>query len=178
LPHHDDHVERVLKLALFIAGKEGGDRRVIEIAAKFHDICRDEENHALKGAEKAREILKEKGYEGSFIEEVCHCIESHSFSGNILPRTLEAKILSDADKLDAIGAIGVARAFMFSGENGRDIESTLRHLEEKLFKLKDLLYTETAREIADERHKFMQAFYRRIKRELELKDISESDEIG
>ncbi len=178
MPHQDDHVDRVLRLALYMAEKEGGDRRVIWTAAKLHDICRDEGDHALKGAEKARKILKDMGYDDSFIEKVCHCIESHSFSGNIKPKTLEAKILSDADKLDAIGAVGVARAFMFSGEKGRDVESTLRHFEEKLFRLRDLLYTQTARRIADERYKFMEDFYRRIKKEIEMKDIPESYEIG
>ncbi len=178
MPHQDDHVERVLRLALAIAEKEGGDRKVIEIAAKLHDVCRNEENHALKGAEKARKILKNEGYGDEFTEKVCHCIESHSFSGKTRPKSLEAKILSDADKLDAMGAVGIARAFMYSGETMRDIESTLRHFEEKLFRLKDLLYTETARKIAFERHKFMKDFYRRIKEELEMKDVTESDGIG
>ncbi|MEM0331842.1 MAG: phosphohydrolase, partial [Archaeoglobaceae archaeon] len=101
-----------------------------------------------------------------FIDAVVHAIESHSFSSNVKPRTLEAKILSDADKLDAIGAIGVARAFLYSGEKGRSIEETLMHFEEKLLKLKDLLYTDTAKAIAAERHEFLKKFYEELKREL------------
>jgi len=173
LPHKDDHVERVEKLAEFIARREGGNVEIIRVSARLHDICRDEEDHAIKSAQKAREILIKKGYSKDFIDRVCHCIESHSFSGEMKPQTLEARILSDADKLDAIGAVGVARAFMFAGENGRDIEKTLNHFEEKLFKLKDLLYTNTAKKIAENRYKFMKEFYDRIKRELELKDFSE-----
>ena len=173
MPHQDDHVRRIEEIALFIARKEGGDAEILRIAARFHDICRDEENHALKSAEKAREILTEMGYDGDFINKVCHCIESHSFSGNVRPESIEAKILSDADKLDALGAVGVARAFLFSGENGGDIESTLKHFEEKLLGLRDLMYTKTAIKIAEERYEFMKEFYARIKMELELRDISD-----
>jgi len=178
LPHQDDHVMRVKRLALYIAEREGGDADVVRVAAELHDICRDEPDHAKRGAEKAREILKSRGYDADFVERVCHCIESHSFSGNVYPETLEAKILSDADKLDAVGAVGVARAFMFSGENDRDIESTLRHFEEKLLKLRDLMHTKTARKIAERRHKFMEDFYRRLRDEIELKDVFQENRIG
>ncbi len=166
IPHYEDHVERVKKLAVFIAKKEGANVEIVEKAAELHDIARDEENHALKGAEMAREILEKEGYDEDFIEAVCHCIASHSFSSGVEPKTLEAKVLSDADKLDAIGAVGVARAFMFSGERGRSIEETLRHFEEKLLKLKDLLYTKTAKELAEERHNFLLQFYKQILKEL------------
>ena len=146
--------------------KEGADVRIVEKAAELHDIARDSENHALEGAKIAREILKKEGLDHEFIEKVCHCIEAHSFSSGIEPKTLEAKVLSDADKLDAIGAIGVARAFMYSGEKGRSIEETLKHFEEKLLKLKDLLYTKTAKELAEERHEFLLRFYKQIIKEL------------
>lgn len=113
------------------------------------------------------------GYSRDFIERVCHCIEAHSFSSGIVPKTLEAKILSDADKLDAIGHIGIARVFMYSGEKGRDIESALRHFEEKLLRLKDLLYTETARKIAEKRHRVLEEYYSGIIREINLEDIND-----
>ncbi|AKG91472.1 putative HD superfamily hydrolase [Geoglobus ahangari] len=171
MPHDSDHVERVKRLALFIAEREGGDLEVIRTAAELHDVARDEDNHAIRGAEVARKILMEKGHDEKFIEEVCHCIEAHSFSSGIEPRTLEAKILSDADKLDAMGAIGVARVFMYSGERGRSIEDTLRHFEEKLLRLQSMMHTETGRKIAAERHRFLEEFYRRIKTELRLEDI-------
>jgi len=166
--HDEGHVERVLRLAVYIARKEGADVEIVKKAAELHDIARDKPNHAIESAKIAKEILKKQGCSDDFVEKVVHCIEAHSFSSGIKPKTLEAKVLSDADKLDAIGAIGVARAFMFSGESGRSIEETLKHFEEKLLKLKDLLYTNTARELAKERHEFLIRFYEQIKKELEF----------
>ncbi|RLI74954.1 phosphohydrolase [Archaeoglobales archaeon] len=169
--HSDDHVGRVIRLAVFIAEKEKANVEVVKKAAELHDIARNKPNHAIESAKIAKEILEKEGYGEEFIKNVAHCIESHSFSENIKPKTLEAKILSDADKLDAIGAIGVARAFLYSGEERRAIEETLNHFEEKLLKLKDLLYTNTAKKIAEKRHEFLLEFYKRIKDELELKDV-------
>ncbi len=168
--HDDDHVKRVVKLAVYIAEKEGANVEIVQKAAELHDIARDKPNHAIESAKVARDILKRKGYNEDFIEKVVHCIEAHSFSSGIKPKTLEAMVLSDADKLDAIGAIGIARAFMFSGENGRSIEDTLKHFEEKLLKLKDLLYTETAKKLAKERHEFLVKFYEQIRKELKFCD--------
>lgn len=166
MAHGEDHVKRVLRLAKFIAEKEGADLKILEKAVELHDCVRDKENHAIESAKLAREILKSQGYSEDFIDAVAHAIESHSFSAGIEPKTLEARVLSDADKLDAIGAIGVARAFMVAGERGRSIEETLKHFEEKLLKLKDLLYTDTARILAKKRHEFLVCFYEEIKREL------------
>jgi len=156
----------VKRLAVFIAKREGANVEVVEKAAELHDIARDKDNHAIEGSKIARRILEEEGYDEEFIEAVCHCIEAHSFSSGVEPRTLEAKVLSDADKIDALGAIGVARAFMFSGERGRSIEDTIKHFEEKLLRLKDLLHTKTAKEIAEERHRFIKLFYEQILKEL------------
>lgn len=168
--HDDGHVTRVVKIARYLAEKEGADIEVVLKAAELHDLARDRPNHAVESAKLAREILKSEGRCEEFVEAVAHAIEAHSFSGRIEPKTLEAKILSDADKLDAIGAVGVARAFLFSGEKGRSIEDTLKHFEEKLFKLKDLLYTETAKKIAEKRHKFLVEFYYEILKELDFED--------
>lgn len=164
--HDDGHVERVVKLARFIAEREGADVEVVVMAAKLHDIARDAENHALESARVAREILTKEERDERFIKAVVHAIEAHSFSSGVEPKTLEAKVLSDADKLDAMGAIGVARAFMYSGEKGRSIEDTLKHFEEKLLRLKDMLYTKTARRMAERRHEFLVKFYEEIKKEL------------
>ena len=166
MPHGDDHVERVKRLAEFIALKEGADLEIIGVAAELHDVARGADNHALEGAEIAEAFLMEKGYDRQFIEKVKHCIASHSFSSGIPPKTLEAKILSDADKLDAMGAIGVARAFMFAGETGRSMEESLKHFEDKLLRLRDLLNTRTARKIGERRHQILEVFYRRLKDEL------------
>jgi len=171
MPHDDEHANRVKRIALMIGEKESADLKILEVSAELHDVERGKEDHALRSAERAREILEELGFEGHFIEKVYHCISTHSFSGNEKPETIEAKILSDADKLDAIGAIGVARAFMYAGERGLGIDDVIMHFETKLLKLKDLLYTETAKKIAEKRHRFLLEFYRRIREEMELKDV-------
>ncbi|MFN3383994.1 MAG: HD domain-containing protein [Archaeoglobaceae archaeon] len=171
MAHDEGHVKRVLRIARFIAEREGGNVEMVLKSAELHDIARAAENHAYESAKIAENLLRKQGYEESFIQAVKHAIEAHSFSAKVEPRTLEAKILSDADKIDALGAIGVARAFMFSGERGRSVEDTLRHFEEKLLKLKDCLYTETAKKIAEKRHEFLQNFYEQIKKELNFEDL-------
>ena len=170
--HGFSHVERVFNLCMNIGMKEGADLEVLALAALLHDIARPlestgkVEDHAAEGARISRQFLRSLGYPEEKVEAVAHAIESHRFSRGPEPRTLEAKILSDADKLDAIGAIGVARVFMYSGEHGRDIEASLRHFEEKILKLKDLMYTETAKRIAEDRHRFTVQFIERIRREI------------
>jgi uncharacterized protein len=171
--HGFSHVERVLNLCMHIGREEGADLEVLALAALLHDIARPLESagkiedHATEGAKIARHFLKSLGYPEEKVEAVAHAIEAHRFSRGPEPKTLEAKILSDADKLDAIGAIGIARVFMYSGEHGRDIEASLKHFEEKILKLKDLMYTETAKKIAEERHRFTEEFIERIKKEIE-----------
>ncbi|ASI98093.1 HD domain-containing protein [Thermococcus celer] len=171
--HGFSHVERVFNLCMHMGKEEGADLEVLALAALLHDVARPLESagkvddHAVEGARIARSYLKSLGYPEERIAAVAHAIEAHRFSRGPEPRTLEAKILSDADKLDAIGAIGVARVFMYSGEHGRDVEASLRHFEEKILRLKDLMYTETARRIAEGRHAFTVAFIERIRREME-----------
>ncbi|MDV3103260.1 HD domain-containing protein [Thermococcus waiotapuensis] len=171
--HGFSHVERVFNLCLHIGREEGADLEVLALAALLHDIARPledagkVEDHAAEGARIARRYLKGLGYPDEKVEAVAHAIEAHRFSRGPEPGTLEAKILSDADKLDAIGAVGIARVFMYSGEHGRDIEASMRHFEEKILKLKDLMYTETARKIAEGRHRFTEEFLRRLRLEIE-----------
>lgn len=171
--HGFSHVKRVFNLCLHIGGAEGADLEILALAALLHDIARPLESsgkvkdHAIEGARIARQYLKSMGYPAERAEAVAHAIEAHRFSGGPEPRTLEAKILSDADKLDAIGAIGVARVFMYSGEHGRSIEDSLAHFEEKILQLKELMYTETAKELARERHRFTEEFVERLRREIE-----------
>ncbi len=171
--HGFSHVERVFNLCLHIGKGEGADLEILALAALLHDVARPlesagkVEDHAVEGARIARHFLRGIGYPEEKVEEVAHAIEAHRFSGGPEPRTLEARILSDADKLDAIGAIGVARVFMYSGEHGRSVEDSLEHFEEKILKLKDLMYTETARKLAEERHRFVEEFTDRIRREIE-----------
>lgn len=169
--HGFSHVKRVFNLCLHIGEAEGADLEVLALAALLHDVARPledkgiVEDHAKESAKIARRFLTSLKY--SKVDEVVHAIEAHRFSRPPEPKTLEAKILSDADKLDAIGAIGVARVFMYSGEHGRDIEASIKHFEEKILKLKDLMYTKTAKKLAEGRHKFVEEFIGRLLKEIE-----------
>ncbi|ASJ06652.1 HD domain-containing protein [Thermococcus pacificus] len=171
--HGFSHVERVFNLCMHIGREESADLEVLALAALLHDVARPlesagkVEDHAAEGARIARHFLRSIGYPKEKVEAVAHAIEAHRFSRGPEPETLEAKILSDADKLDAIGAIGIARVFMYSGEHGRSIEDSLAHFEEKILKLKDLMYTQTAKRLAEERHRFTVEFIERIRREIE-----------
>ncbi|WP_297476443.1 HD domain-containing protein [Thermococcus sp.] len=171
--HGFSHVERVFNLCIHIGKEEGADLEVLALASLLHDVARPlesagkVEDHAAEGSRIARHFLRSLGYPEEKVEAVAHAIEAHRFSRGPEPETLEARILSDADKLDAIGAVGIARVFMYSGEHGRSIEDSLAHFEEKILKLRDLMYTETAKRIAGERHRFTVEFIERIRREME-----------
>ena len=171
--HGYEHVERVRRLCRYIARKlmEKGievDLEVLELAALLHDIGRNisEERHAIVSAEIARQILNSLGYSKDKIEKVVKAILAHSYSARIKPETIEGAILSDADKLDALGAIGIARVFMYGGAKGRSIEDSIKHIEEKILKLPDLMYTEPGRELAKKRVEFVRQFLDAIRREL------------
>ena len=189
--HGWDHADRVWNLCRHIGRAEGADLEVLGLAAYLHDIGRPEERasggevcHAVAGAERARRILEEHGYREETIERVVHCIASHRFRRNgERPRTLEARVLFDADKLDAIGAVGIGRAFLFAGEVGArlhnpeaDIPNTQPYSSEdtafrefcvKLQKVKDRMLTGTGKQIAEDRHHFMVAFFDRLTREVQ-----------
>jgi uncharacterized protein len=188
--HDFDHVLRVLALAERIGAAEGADMDVVRTAALLHDIGRAEESaagsdHAVVGAARAREILAARGADPGFIEAVAHAIHAHRFRTDVTPQTLEAHVVRDADKLDAIGAVGVARAFSYGGHNGQRLwadeipagydgrhcdarEHTPRHeFVYKLSKIKEQVHTAAARAIAEERHRFMMAFYARLAEEVE-----------
>ena len=121
--HGFDHVLRVLALAERIAEAEGADMEIVRAAVLLHDVGRAEQRrtgicHARIGAARAREILS--GHPPERVEVVAEAIAAHRFRGDKMPRTLEAQVLYDADKLDAIGAIGVARAYaMVEGQGSR-----------------------------------------------------------
>ena len=166
--HGYEHTERVYRMALHIGGRVGADLDILLPAALLHDIGRGEDNHAEAGARKAREILEMLGVDPNRIEAIVEAIETHSFSEGREPRTLEAKVLSDADKLDAMGAIGIYRAATYSGEHQRPLEGFVQHFHEKLLRLRELLYTEEAKRMAEERHRFMLRYLEQLRRELNL----------
>jgi uncharacterized protein len=189
--HDFDHVLRVLALAERITTAEGADVEIVRTAALLHDVAEsvDRQNHHLLGAQRAREILA--GWPNGFVDAVCHAIEAHRFRHEPAPATLEAKVLSDADKLDAIGAIGIARAFVYAGaldmplwrkpwreiaaEDGdaRIAPSALggaytpvHEFVYKLDRIPERLYTATARTIAEERRVYMREFFQRLDEEV------------
>lgn len=178
------------KLARKIARKEGGNKFVIELAALLHDIADWKFNNGDDsiGPRQAKNWLKKLKVELSIINHIGEIIEEISFKGagvRMRPSTLEAKIVQDADKLDAIGAIGIARTFAYGGNRGHEIHvpdsrpvmhksfaqykasrgTTINHFYEKLLLLKNRMNTKTAKKLAQGRHKFMQQFLKEFFRE-------------
>ena len=162
--HGYEHTERVVELCKYLGKILEADMEVLIPAAILHDIGREKENHAYHGAVLARKILKDLKY--SKIDEIVHAVEVHSFSGGGEANSIEAKILSDADKLDAMGAVGIYRAAQYGVENNCKIDEFVRHFYEKLLLLKELLYTNEAKKMADRRHEFMLEYINEIKKEL------------
>jgi uncharacterized protein len=161
--HGFDHTGRVVRLCEEIGAHEGADMRILIPAALFHDIARplEEETgvpHEEEGARMAESYLRSVHYPEDCIAAIVHAIRAHRYSSGIAPETLEARILSDADNLDAMGAVGIARTFMQAGEQGRGIADATGHFHKKLLNLKDRMYTESARNIAEKRHAFLVAF--------------------
>ena len=185
--HHDKyHIERVYNLAVRLAKEEKADLDTVKAAALLHDIARAKEDegsiddHANEGAKMAQKILEEVNFPKQKIARVIHCIETHRFRKGLAPKTLEAKILQDADRLDIIGAIGIARVFARGGWSNKPIydpsippkekydgksETTVNHIREKLLKIKDAINTETAKRIAEARHRYVERFLERLLKE-------------
>jgi uncharacterized protein len=161
--HGMDHVDRVTSLCRKIGADEHADMAILIPAALLHDIARPVEEirgipHETEGARIAEQYLKSIHYDETRIPAVAGAIRTHRFRSNELPATLEAKVLSDADKLDAMGAAGIARTFMRAAESGGGIDDAVAHFHEKLLKLKGLMYTKSGRRIAKTRHAFLVRF--------------------
>jgi uncharacterized protein len=176
------HVHRVRNLALRIAKEEKADPFIVELAALLHDV----DDFKLGGdgtPKKARQWLESQGIDADIIDRVCVIIENVSFKGASVQskmESIEGRCVQDADRLDAIGAIGVARTFMFSGSKGRmmhdpdskpvlhsdyqqyknDKGTTINHFHEKLLLLKDRMNTATGKRLAEGRHNYMELFLR------------------
>jgi len=165
--HGWEHACRVERLGRRIADEEGADEEIVRLGAVFHDIGRRKESegevkdHASWGAKKTRRILAGKGCEEEVIDAVVHCVEAHRYSTGPDPQTLEASVVADADNLDALGAVGIARTFAHNS----DFDKTVQHIRDKLLSLRDEMRTETAREIAEERHHFTVDFLDRFEQE-------------
>ena len=160
--HGAEHTLRVWRNAMRIAETEPEcDRQVVSLAALLHDAD-DRKLFATENNANARRFLDGHGVPAETADRICRVINAVSFSKNRdrRPESPEGRIVQDADRLDAIGAVGIARTFAYGGKHGRTPEDSIAHFHEKLFLLKDLINTEKAREIAEERHAFMEAFLR------------------
>lgn len=202
--HDMDHIMRVYNLALNIAQRESGvDLEIVEAAVLLHDIGGAKENldisgqtdHAIIGAEMAGPILKNLGFADDKIKHVQDCILSHRYRTNHIPKTIEAMIVHDADKLETAGAIGIARAFAWIGKNRAKIYKTVDDIEayarDNLIEgkingrimdkskhsvhinyetkdkfLLDNLYTDTAKKIGKERITYFKSFLDRLEKEV------------
>ena len=181
--HDKEHIYRVLNNALLIAEDEKTvDYNILIAACLLHDVGRIDQMkdptlcHAIVGSEKAKCFLLEQGYLEIFADAVADCIRTHRFRKNAPPQTLEAKILFDADKLDVVGAMGIARTLAYQGALGTPLYTKLadnsvsdgtgnvpysffREYKFKLENLYDRFYTQKGRELALERRPAAEAFY-------------------
>jgi len=164
--HSYEHTERVYRTCRLLSDNVGADESILLPAALLHDIGRGEKNHASVGAERAKSILMELGFTKERIEMVADAISTHSFSGNKTAISVEAKILSDADKLDALGAVGIYRAAAYSGEEPRGIDEFIAHFHDKLLGLSGIFYTEDAKLMAENRVTFMKTYLDQLGLEL------------
>ena len=158
--HDAEHTMRVYRNTLRIAEAEPDcDVRIAALAALLHDVD-DHKLFATVDNANARAFLKSHELPQETIERICGIINSVSFSRNKdrRPSTPEGKVVQDADRLDALGAVGVARAFAYGGEHGRPMDDSIRHFHDKLLHLKSLMNTETGRQMAEKRHAFLEAF--------------------
>lgn len=182
--HDISHAQRVVNTAKKLAVEEGADLSIVLPAAYLHDCFTYPKDHpnrkqsSIIAAKKAVAFLESIDYPQQYHDAIAHAIEAHSFSANIRPNTLEAKVVQDADRLDALGAIGITRCIQVSTEfdaqlyDDKDIfaqqrelddkQFTLDHFQTKLFKIAETMNTESARREAQKRKAFMQAYIEQL----------------
>lgn len=178
--HDYHHSIRVYNNAISIAEREGGNLLLIKLAALLHDVDDRKLFPTSENLENARRFLHDNGANEDEINNICEYIKSVSYScsGLTAPESIEGKIVQDADRLDALGAIGIARTFAYGGHKGRPIydpgekplenmtveeykshtSNSFNHFYEKILKLKDIINTETARSMAEKRHAFIENY--------------------
>lgn len=194
-PAHDmGHIRRVVANARRLAAAEGAEMAVVLPAAWLHDcvvLPKDSPQRAeasRMAAEQAGRYLREEGYPEGYIPAIEHAITAHSFSAGIPPQTLEAKIVQDADRLDALGAIGIARTLLLGGTMGKplydadeplpltrvpdDRQNVIDHFYVKLLKLSDMMHTAAGREEGRRRTRLMTTYLEELGRELAGAEIA------
>ncbi len=189
-PAHDfHHIMRVYKNAKRIGRREGTNMDILLPAVLLHDLVvypkgsTKSSKSSDESADMAENILQSYDCPQDQINQICYCIRAHSYSKRVVPVSLEGRILQDADRLDALGAIGIARTFSVGGSENRtfynpndpfcrsnreldDMQWTLDHFQTKLLKLEDFMHTQTAKKIAKERTRFMMLFIRQLQKEI------------
>lgn len=191
LAHGWEHVQRVYRLALHIAQQEGADPFIVGVAALLHDLGRlthdETRHHADLSVIHARDLLTRYQVPPDKQEAILHAIDAHSFSKGLQPRTLEARIVRDADRLDSLGAIGVLRWAITGTQRGTpetrsyhpddpfaerhpldDRRYMLDHFYSKLLKLSDTMSTQTGRKLAERRTRFIRTYLDEFKDELAM----------
>jgi uncharacterized protein len=193
--HDLEHVRRVVRNARALAAAEGANLEIVLPAAWLHDcvtVPKDSPQRAAASrlaAAQAIDWLREWGWPDALLPDIAHAIEAHSFSAGIAPRTIEAKVVQDADRLDALGAVGLARCLMLGGELGRplyaaqdpfceqrppdDRAACVDHFYTKLLKLETTMQTASGREEAKKRTEFLRRFLDELKREIPADDADE-----
>lgn len=188
LAHDINHVLRVVKTAKSLCDREGGIMEIVVPAAYLHDCFSFPKHHPEKkkssqlAAQKANDFLSSIGYPQDYLPAIYHAIEAHSFSANIKANSLEAKIVQDADRLDALGAIGIARCIQVNSSMGvglyqaddpfcasrlpDDKSYAIDHFYVKLLKLKDTMHTHSAQLEAQKRTEFMQLYLQQLDNEI------------
>lgn len=176
--HDFEHTLRVMKIATHIGNILEADIEVIQVASFLHDIIdKKVSKNIIESKEKIKSKLSSLGYKSEFTLHIFNIIENISYSSGKTPDSLEGKIVQDADRLDAIGAIAIARTFAYGGSMNRKIyeehseECSIAHFYDKLLLLKENMNTDIAKEIAIKRHKYMEEYLERFYKEWELKDI-------
>lgn len=165
--HDLSHTMRVYRMAMTIADRESDcDREMVALAALLHDAD-DPKLFDTRDNAHTRAFLRAQGMEERRIEEICRVINGVSFSHNRgrRPETPEGRIVQDADRLDAMGAVGIARTFAYGGEHGRSLQDSARHFYEKLLLLREEMNTETGKALAEDRHRFLRMFIERFEAE-------------
>ena len=191
--HDYFHSLRVYRVAGTIAEQENAAMEIVSLAALLHDVDdRKLSPETYERKEHAVSFLKEQCVSDDNIERICKIIDEVSFAGNdsVIPSTVEGKCVQDADRLDALGAIGIARAFAYGGNHNRAIydpaivpkfgmskdeyqdhvTTSINHFYEKLFLLKDMMSTDTGRKIAEKRERFMREYVDEFMAEWDGKD--------
>jgi len=196
--HDRAHVERVVSTARRLAEDEEAQMDIVVPAAWLHDCvvvpkdAPDRAQAAARAADAARDFLAEAGYPEEWLPDIAHAIAAHSYSGDVAPDTVEAKVVQDADRLDALGAIGIARCFTVGGALDQslyhpddpfcddrtpdDDTYTLDHFYAKLLRLPDTMQTEAGRTEATRRAAYMRSYLRRLGTEISADGPAAGDE--